>query len=101
MTGVPKPKARLQLWHAVRTTGGSRHLVGFVFDHRTLEDGHRIVTSDLVRVRMVTDQRVEVETLNTAYSLGDVDRNELPDHCREALDEILGPGWRPARLGDQ
>jgi hypothetical protein len=67
-----KPKAHLQLWHAVRTIAGSRHLVGFVFGHPRLEDGHRIVTTDIIRVRLVAQQQIQAETLNTIYQLGHV-----------------------------
>jgi hypothetical protein len=101
MTDAPKPKAHLQLWHAVRTTGGSRHLVGFVFGHPRLENGHQIVTSDLVCVRLVAHQQIQAETLNTIYQLGDVGAPELTHDCREWLDRVLGSGWQPVKLGDQ
>lgn len=101
MTGAAKPRAHLQLWYAVRTTGGSRHLVGFVFGHPTLENGHRIVTSDLVCVRLAAHQQIQAETLNTIYQLGEVGTPELAHECREVLDDLLGPGWRPVKLDDQ
>jgi hypothetical protein len=69
---LEKPKAHLELWHAVRTIGGSRYLVGVVVGHPTMVNGQRIVTSDLICVRMVADQQIEAETANTTYSLGDV-----------------------------
>jgi hypothetical protein len=101
MTGAAKPKAHLQLWHAVRTTGGSRRLVGSVFGHPTLENGHRIVTSHLVCIRLVAHQQIQAETLNTIHQLGHVGAPELTHDCRDVLDDILGPGWRPVKLGDQ
>jgi hypothetical protein len=99
--GLEKPAAYLHLWQLVRTVGGSRHLVGFAFGHPTVEGGHWIVTSDLVGVRIVARQEIQAETLNTIYHLGDVATGELPHDCRDALDDLLGPGWRPVKLGDQ
>jgi hypothetical protein len=101
--GPEKGTAYLHLWHLVQTVGGSRHLVGYVYGHPTLEGGHLIVTSDLVRLRIFARQHIQAETLNTIYHLGDVGTAELLHdcRCREVLDDLLGPGWRPVKLGDQ
>jgi hypothetical protein len=96
-----KGAAYLHLWHLLRTAAGTKHLAGFVFGHPTLEDGHWIVTSDLISVRIVARQQIQAETLNTIYHLGDVATGGLPHDCRDALDDLLGPGWRPVKLGEQ
>jgi hypothetical protein len=90
--GSEKGAAYLHLWHLVRSAAGTKHLVGFVFGHPTLEGGHRIVTSDLVRIRIVTRQQIQAETLNTIYHLGDIGTGELLHDCREALDDVRGGG---------
>jgi hypothetical protein len=70
---LEKPKAHLELWHAVRTISGSRYLVGVVVGHPTMVNGQRIVTSDLSkscslsRPRSVGQQLVYGERWNGSF----------------------------------
>lgn len=95
-----KPRAHLDFWLIVRTSNSS-HLVGFVFGHVRLPDGHLIVTSDVVRMHLVSGWLHGFETVNTNYSLGRPRHPQLDADYRELLDEILGEDeWQVARLED-
>lgn len=95
-----KPRAHLEFWRVIRSPN-SWHLIGFVFDHAHLPDRQLIVTSDLVNMHRLACGSVELETVNTHYSLGRRGQHDLDADYRELLDEIIGAKeWQVARLED-
>ena len=95
-----KPRAHLEFWRVVRSPS-SWHLIGFVFDHVHLPDRQLIVTSDLVKMHRLACGSVELETVNTHYSLGRSGPLDLDADYRELLDEIIGEKeWQATRLED-
>lgn len=86
-----KPVARIEDWTFVEVDDGSC-LIGRVFDHPRIPDGHWTITS-----LIETYSRLEAESTNTLYRLGepmskDTDVKRLAPSGRV----MLADSWDPA-----